>query len=212
MVRHLRIHRAHHGDVVGELRGAGEDLADFEAALAVGLELEGRGKRRAGLAFGAEVFVGQLLTGVFCERGLGVERVHMRRPAVEEEVDDALGPPGEVRSLRRERAHRLRRARRRQQAREAHRAHAHAAAREEITTIEHWTRMAKDWELHARTIAKRASGTTAFMRQAGLGQCSEPNRWDHVRLNAILAPAMMPASAQRRPTMPMAASHASSRG
>lgn len=99
VVGHLRIHRAHHRDVVGELCGAGKDLADFEAALAAALELEGRGKCRARLAFGEEVLAGQLLAGVFGERGLWIECVHVRRPAIEEEVNDALGSCAVVRGF-----------------------------------------------------------------------------------------------------------------
>ena len=154
VVGHLRIHRAHHRDVIGELRGLREDLADFEAALAVGLELEGRGKRRAGLALGEEIFVGQLFPGIFRKRGLGVERVHMRRPTVEEEVDDALGATGEVRRLWRKRTNRLRRARRRQQTREAHRAHAHAAAREEVAAIERGRARGEGRGVHGRKHSK----------------------------------------------------------
>ena len=38
----------------------------------------------------------QRLAGVLLQGGLGIERVDVRRPAVQEEVDDALGLAGEV--------------------------------------------------------------------------------------------------------------------
>ena len=44
-------------------------------------------------------FCGAGLPGVLLQGGLGVEGVDLRRPAVEEEVDDPFGPRGEVRRL-----------------------------------------------------------------------------------------------------------------
>ena len=80
------------------MRGeGGEDLADFDAALAVLAEAEGRGEQVAGLAFGLEITRGQGLAGVFRQCRLGVEGVHLRGSAIEEEEDDAFGAGGEVR-------------------------------------------------------------------------------------------------------------------
>ena len=66
-----------------------KDLADFDAALAVLLELERRGERRAGLALGGQVRRRQRLAGVFGEPGLG-SNVSTCEPAVQEQVDDVL--------------------------------------------------------------------------------------------------------------------------
>ena len=96
MIGHLRVHGADDGDVVGMRGGAREDLADLESALTVARKLEGRGQGCAGLALGAEVLARQGLAGVFREGRLGVEGVHLRRPAIEKEMHDAAGPRCEV--------------------------------------------------------------------------------------------------------------------
>ena len=54
MIRDVRVHRADDADVVDALADLGEDLADFDAGLAVLLELERRLEEPAGLAFGLE--------------------------------------------------------------------------------------------------------------------------------------------------------------
>ena len=41
----------------------------------------------------------QLLAGVFCKRRLGIERIDVARPAVHEQVDDALGLGRKMRQL-----------------------------------------------------------------------------------------------------------------
>ena len=102
VVGHVRVHRADDADVVNALRRLRENLTDLDAAPAVFLELVGRAEGRAGAALGAE-FVGQRFAVMLIERGLGVERVHVGRAAVEEDVDDALGLRCEVRGLRSER-------------------------------------------------------------------------------------------------------------
>ena len=72
VVRHVGVHRADDADVVDATRRrAAKMLADFDAALAVLLELERRGKRGAGLALGRQVADRQRLAGVLVERGLG---------------------------------------------------------------------------------------------------------------------------------------------
>jgi hypothetical protein len=103
VVGHLGVHRADDGDVVDVGGGLREDLAHLDAAFTVFLELERRGKRGAGLALGAERF-GQRLAGIFGQGRLGIERIDVRRAAVEEEVDDALGLAGKMRQAGRERA------------------------------------------------------------------------------------------------------------
>ena len=65
--------------------------------------LNGEGKSRAGLALGAQMLARQGLPGVLRQHGLGIERVDVRRPAIEEEVDDPLGLGREVRRVRRQR-------------------------------------------------------------------------------------------------------------
>ena len=65
VVRHVGVHRADDADVVDAFGDVGKDLADFDAALAVFLKFERRGKRGAGLAFGSEVFDRQQFAGIF---------------------------------------------------------------------------------------------------------------------------------------------------
>ena len=94
MVRHLRVHRAHHGDAVRVRRGFGEQLADFQSTLAVPGEFEWRWKGRAGFAFGFVVGNRQGFVGVGLEGGFGVEGIDVGWAAVEEEVDDPFGSGG----------------------------------------------------------------------------------------------------------------------
>jgi hypothetical protein len=60
----LRKHRANHRDVVDVLGCLRKQLADFNAAFAVGLEFERRRKGRAGFALGAQG-LGEWLACIF---------------------------------------------------------------------------------------------------------------------------------------------------
>src|SRR5205085_12246697 len=100
--------RSDHAKVVGALPDVGENVADFDAALAVLLETEGAGQGAAGLALGLEAEAGgQGLAGVGCQRGLRVEGVDVAGAAIEEKVDHALGAAGEVGEARRQGVYRL---------------------------------------------------------------------------------------------------------
>ena len=140
MVWHVGAHRADHADIVDALGGFREKLAHFDAALPVFLKLEHRRERRPGLALGPQVLRRQRLPLVLGKRGLRVERVDVRRPAVHEQVDDALGLRRELGQPRRQRVDLPgRRGRFRskqsgllQQRRQRQAAHAHATAAEQI--------------------------------------------------------------------------------
>ena len=73
MIGHVGVHRANHRDVVDALRDVRKNLTHFNAALSILLELVWGWKRRAGFAFGAEVFHRERFARVFCERGLRIE-------------------------------------------------------------------------------------------------------------------------------------------
>ena len=103
MVGHIRVHRAHHADVVDRLRGPGKNLAHLDPALPVFFESERRLVARARLPLRAEMLHRQRLAVKLREPRLRVEGVHMRRPAVHEKVDDALRLRREMRRFRRER-------------------------------------------------------------------------------------------------------------
>ena len=64
VARHIGVHRADDGDVVDRLGDVAEDVADFDAALAVLAELEGRRQRGAGRPLGRQRAAGQRLAGV----------------------------------------------------------------------------------------------------------------------------------------------------
>ena len=65
------------------------------------LELERRGERGAGLALGRQrCRRAAAWPAYFVEHRLGVERIDVRRAAVHEDVDDALGFGGEVGRVR----------------------------------------------------------------------------------------------------------------
>ena len=107
VIGQLGLHRADDRDVVDALADLRKQLADFDAALAVFLKLERRRKRRAGLSLGANIFDGQRFAGVFGQRGFGIERIDMRRPAVEEKVNHPFGFGRKLRRFGRERVNRL---------------------------------------------------------------------------------------------------------
>ena len=125
---------------LGDVR---KELADLDAALAVLLELERRREGRAGLALGAAgCRVGSALPAYFCQRRLGIERIDVRRAAVHEQVDDALGLGGKLRRLGQERVaarhgRGLREGRQVAQLREGEAGQPHAAAGEEVAARHH---------------------------------------------------------------------------
>ena len=98
-------HRVKKGDVVHAGRQVGEEVADPLAALAVLLELPLRPDDAALvlLAAAAEGLDGDGLAVEVVELRLVVEGVDVRRAAVHEEEDDALGLGRQRRRLRRER-------------------------------------------------------------------------------------------------------------
>lgn len=99
MVGDVGVHRANHAQVVGVLGDARKQLADLDAALAVLLERKRRAKGRAGLALGREVQRNGFPVEL-SELGLRVERIDLRRAAVHEQEDHALGLRGQGRFLR----------------------------------------------------------------------------------------------------------------
>lgn len=135
MIRHIRVHGTNHADVINVRGDVREEVADFDAALAVRLELEGRLKGRARLALGLEIVHRQRLAVELGEHGLGIKGVHVRRPAVGEDVDDAFGLGGKLRGTRGERgvvADLIGEQTRAEQLRQAQHPKAHAAAAEKI--------------------------------------------------------------------------------
>ena len=103
MIWNIRVGGTNHRNVVDGFGDVGEKFADFDAALAVFFEFEGRGKGRAGFAFGAEVFHRQRLADIFFEGGFWVESIDVRRAAIGEYVDDLFGFGRELRLFWRER-------------------------------------------------------------------------------------------------------------
>ena len=96
------VHRAHHAEVIRVGGGqAVEQLADLEAGLAVAAEGEGGAEGGAGGPLRG-VVDGEPAAVVAGQLRLGVKGVHLGRPAIGEDLDDALGPGQEMRSLGRE--------------------------------------------------------------------------------------------------------------
>ena len=82
VIRDVGIHGANHAAIVNALTQFGENLADFDAALAAAMKLERRAEEAAGFAFGFEVAGGHGLAAVLLEQRFGVEGIHLRRAAV----------------------------------------------------------------------------------------------------------------------------------
>ena len=90
--RDVGIHRADDRHVVHVLRGLGEELADLDARLAVGFELERRAHRDAVAPDGLVVH--------FREHRFRIPGIHVRRGALREDVDDGLGLAGKLGRMR----------------------------------------------------------------------------------------------------------------
>ena len=87
------------GEVVGALGGVRKQVGHFESGLAVLLECE-RGAEEDGILeaavheFGVSEAGGRMLAVEFRQQRLGIERVHVARSALHEQVDHALGAGG----------------------------------------------------------------------------------------------------------------------
>ena len=101
MIRNIGIHRADDTNIIDALGDAREQITDLNAALAVLLKLERRLKRCAGFPFRFQVVHRQGLTVEFGKNRLGIERVYVRRTAIGEDVNDALGFAWKLRDARR---------------------------------------------------------------------------------------------------------------
>ena len=98
---------AHHGakdaQVIDVPRHVGEQFAHRDSAFAVLAKLPGRFQQPAGVPFGESErsLEWQRLAVITVEQGLRIEGIQMRRPAVHEHEDHALGAGREMRLLRR---------------------------------------------------------------------------------------------------------------
>ena len=99
VVGDFRVHRPNHADVIDMLSRVLEEFAHLDATLAVLRELVRRPQRGPGLAFGRQVRRRQRLAVILRQRWLRIERVHMRRPAVQKDVNDMLRLPGVLRRM-----------------------------------------------------------------------------------------------------------------
>jgi hypothetical protein len=102
MIGDVGVHRANHADVVDAVPHVREDLADFDPALAPLPKRERRLERGARATLGLQVQRHRLAVHPR-QFGLGVERVDLRGPAIQEDVDDPLGPGLKLRCLGQER-------------------------------------------------------------------------------------------------------------
>jgi hypothetical protein len=91
VVRHIGMHRSNDRDVVHTLSDAGKNLADLDAALAEFFEFVRRRKRRAGFAFGFQVLHRHMVCRRIFQRRFWVEGIHLRGPAIGENMDDVFG-------------------------------------------------------------------------------------------------------------------------
>ena len=95
------VHTANEAEIVGDLRGVGQQFAEIHAALAVLLELPRAAEElAAGFVSKAVLDVAGVVHAVAAlQLGLGVCEVHVARAAVHEEGNHRLGPGRKVRLL-----------------------------------------------------------------------------------------------------------------
>ena len=103
MIRHLRIHRADHRDVIRMGRSLRKKLADLETTAAIFFKTKRRGKGRAGLPLSAEILARKRLARILCEQRLRVKCIQVGGSAVQEEVHNPLHFRREMRHPRRQR-------------------------------------------------------------------------------------------------------------
>src|SRR6266446_10876712 len=103
MIRCIGVHRPDEAEIIDVLRSFREDLADLDAALTVRLELKWRRQRASRWAFGGEIPSRNYFLRPLCQRRFWVESVHVRRPAIQINVNDTLGARGKLRLLWRQR-------------------------------------------------------------------------------------------------------------
>ena len=85
-------------NIVGVVADVREQVADQQSRFAARLELPRAGEQVAGLGeLDSRFLAGVWLAIVLLERGLVIKRIDLRRPAVHEQEDDALGLRLEVR-------------------------------------------------------------------------------------------------------------------
>ena len=99
VVRHVGLHRANDAAIVNYPPEVRQRLAHFNAAPAAGMEFVRRRHKARAFALLVE-FAGGLLAFVFVQRGLGIERVNLRRSAVQKEENDPFGARREMRRPR----------------------------------------------------------------------------------------------------------------
>ena len=94
LVRNVRgVEGANERDVIDVPRQVGQCVRHPHAALAVTRKLEGAAHERAGVLDVLDLarnLVGISLAVVRIERGLGIEQIHLARPAIHEQVDHGL--------------------------------------------------------------------------------------------------------------------------
>ena len=91
-MRHrVGMHRANQAHLVNDLTDVREKFAYLNPAFTVRLELEGRSKSTASHIFRLGTSPGKWLSVVLLQKRLGIERVHLRQTAVEENVNHMLG-------------------------------------------------------------------------------------------------------------------------
>ena len=128
MAGQFDMHRSDHRQFVGTLGQVWKQVADRNAALTILPESEWRRKGHTRLPLRLEVLVRQHLACPTREFRFGIERVHLRHAAVEEDMNDPPSGGGEVRDKGRI----ARPGRLADQICESQRAEAHAAALQEV--------------------------------------------------------------------------------
>ena len=99
MVGNVGMHRTDYRDIIDVLTDMREQLAHFDAALAVFFELERGLERGAGATLSCQVIHWQGPAIQSRERGFRIERVHMRWAAIGENMDYSFSLGGKWRRL-----------------------------------------------------------------------------------------------------------------
>jgi len=97
VVGQFRLHGADDRNLVHVFRDPWKYAAHLDPTLPMSLELKRRRERGPRLAFGAKLAPGKFSARMSLQGGLGIKRVHVGWPSIEEKVDDPLRRSGKVR-------------------------------------------------------------------------------------------------------------------
>ena len=99
MIWHIGVHGSNHRDFVDALGNMWKQITDFNSALAMLPKSKWGGESRTRLSLRLWILLWEKLSGVLLQQGLRVKRIHVRRPAIHEQVNHSFRFPVKLRGF-----------------------------------------------------------------------------------------------------------------